>query len=120
MDTKSKYEAVEVGTPGALKVFKFDANGYLETAEAAEAVVVEAIEVAAEDWDNTVVVENGRVKGGSTNKLIAEDVIVYVFDADEEVWTLGDTSDFNDVDDITVVLYQTDADEPEIDYVVVY
>jgi len=120
-DSATKYGTFDVASSAALRVFKFDANGYLDSAVAASSVgaVENTTSVSA------VKIENGRIKGGSVNALIAEDVVVYVYDAEESVWTLGDTSDFVEIEEITVVMYATEEDVNSdnygvVDYVVVY
>jgi len=103
--------------------FKFDASGYIDdiVVFGGEKTWASDEYTIAKDAEKTVEMTNGRVKYEGVNKLLADDAIVYVWNSDDEVWTLGDTSDFDGADDITVQFYTIDTtDKNEIDFVVIH
>ncbi|MBE6030076.1 MAG: S-layer homology domain-containing protein [Clostridiales bacterium] len=106
-----------VVTSAALKELKFNTDGTVKVASVTDASVWTTESTAGE----TLTVENGRLKttsGGAVVDnygIISEEVVIYVWDADNSVWTAGDTSDLElDIESGNVVtLYRLDSDNAE-------
>ncbi|MBE6030072.1 MAG: S-layer homology domain-containing protein [Clostridiales bacterium] len=115
-----------IATTSALKIFKYNTDGTLDVAGVVTVTAAGTVTTSG----YSITVNNGRLKAttdGATYVanygVIADDVIVYVYDADNSVWTVGDITDVEvDLETGNEVTYYTlDSDNPaEITHITVF